>query len=285
MEIGLEPQLVWDHDDQEEKLERDEGFGDFGCVHYRRRCKIRAPCCDEIFDCRHCHNEAKNLLEVDPLDRHDVPRHEVTKVICSLCDTEQDVQQDCIKCGVCMGEYFCAKCNFFDDNISKLQYHCDGCGICRVGGKEKYFHCYRCGSCYDKSLEDCHPCVERAMHHNCPVCFEYLFDSTKDISVLQCGHTIHLECLKEMGLRFQFACAICSKSAADMSKVWEKLDQEIAATPMPETYLNKMVWILCNDCGITSEVNFHIIAHKCPGCKSYNTRQIRETTASCSSSL
>lgn len=29
------------------------------CSHYKRRCKIRAPCCNEIFDCRHCHNEAK----------------------------------------------------------------------------------------------------------------------------------------------------------------------------------------------------------------------------------
>lgn len=29
------------------------------CSHYRRRCKIRAPCCNEIFDCRHCHNDAK----------------------------------------------------------------------------------------------------------------------------------------------------------------------------------------------------------------------------------
>lgn len=29
------------------------------CKHYRRRCRIRAPCCNEIFDCRHCHNEAK----------------------------------------------------------------------------------------------------------------------------------------------------------------------------------------------------------------------------------
>ena len=28
------------------------------CQHYRRRCRIRAPCCGEVFDCRHCHNEA-----------------------------------------------------------------------------------------------------------------------------------------------------------------------------------------------------------------------------------
>lgn len=28
------------------------------CNHYRRRCKIRAPCCNQIFFCRHCHNES-----------------------------------------------------------------------------------------------------------------------------------------------------------------------------------------------------------------------------------
>ncbi|KAL4561355.1 hypothetical protein LXL04_033520 [Taraxacum kok-saghyz] len=33
--------------------------GDFGCSHYRRKCKIKTPCCDEIFDCCHCHNEVK----------------------------------------------------------------------------------------------------------------------------------------------------------------------------------------------------------------------------------
>lgn len=34
------------------------------CKHYRRRCKIRAPCCNEIFSCRHCHNEATVFLLV-----------------------------------------------------------------------------------------------------------------------------------------------------------------------------------------------------------------------------
>lgn len=33
----------------------------------------------------------QNSLDIDPLHRHDVPRHEVKKVICTLCDTEQDV--------------------------------------------------------------------------------------------------------------------------------------------------------------------------------------------------
>lgn len=39
----------------------------------------------------------------------------------------------------------------------------------------------------------------------------------------------------------RYACPLCSKSVCDMSKVWEKFDMEIAATPMPEPYQNRMV--------------------------------------------
>ncbi|KAG8655173.1 hypothetical protein MANES_04G013301v8 [Manihot esculenta] len=246
--------------------------GNYGCSHYRRKCKIRAPCCNEVFDCRHCHNEAKNSLETNPLDRHDIPRHDVTKVICSVCGTEQDVQQNCINCGVCMGKYFCAKCKFFDDDIAKNQYHCDECGICRTGGQENFFHCKQCGCCYSKLMKDAHRCVERAMHHNCPVCFEFLFDTMKDITVLPCGHTIHLECVREMEQHYRYSCPVCSKSICDMSRLWRKLDQE--------------VWILCNDCGANSHVRFHIVAHKCLSCKSYNTRQTQGGAGgSCSSGM
>lgn len=262
------------------------GSGTFGCSHYRRRCKIRAPCCDEIFDCRHCHNEAKNSLETNPAHQHDLPRHEVKKVICSLCGAEQDVQQYCISCGVCMGKYFCAVCKFFDDDISKNQYHCNECGICRTGGEENFFHCKNCGCCYSKLLGNEHRCLERAMHHNCPVCFEFLFDSTEKISVLPCGHMIHFECLKEMELHHRYSCPICSKSICDMSELWKKLDEVIASTPMPEIYRSKMVWILCNDCGAKCEVQFHIVAHKCLNCNSYNTRQTKGApTASCSTNV
>ncbi|KAG0447955.1 hypothetical protein HPP92_028068 [Vanilla planifolia] len=258
------------------------GSGNFGCSHYRRRCKIRAPCCGEIFDCRHCHNEAKCSLDIDPLERHELPRHEVKKVICALCGLEQDVQQSCVNCGVCLGKYYCAKCIFFDDDVSKNQYHCDGCGICRTGGAENFFHCNQCGCCCSIEMKDSHRCVEKAMHHNCPICFEYLFDSTKDICVLQCGHTLHLDCLKEMVSHFRFSCPVCSKTVCDMSNVWKRLDEEIASTPMPEMYKNRMITILCNDCGATSNVNFHVVAHKCLSCNSYNTRQTRGSPADCS---
>ncbi|XP_076907885.1 putative E3 ubiquitin-protein ligase RZFP34 [Bidens hawaiensis] len=245
---------------------------EYGCSHYRRRCRIRAPCCNEIFDCRHCHNEAKNDINVNQEERHTIPRHKVQKVICTLCGTEQEVRQMCVNCGVCMGKYFCGTCKLFDDDISKRQYHCDGCGICRIGGQENFFHCDKCRCCYSNILKDSHLCVEGAMHHDCPVCFEYLFDSLDDVTVMPCGHTIHKKCLKEMQKHSRYACPLCFKSVWDMSKMWEKLDMEIAATPMPEIYQNK-IWILCNDCGANSEVPFHIVAHKCPNCKSYNTRQ------------
>ncbi|KAK2433852.1 CHY-type/CTCHY-type/RING-type Zinc finger protein [Trifolium repens] len=256
----------------------------FGCTHYRRKCKIITPCCNEVFGCRHCHNEAKNSDEIDPVDRHDIPRHEVKKVICSLCDTEQDVQQYCINCGVCMGEYFCGTCKFFDDDISKQQYHCDECGICRTGGKDNFFHCKRCGCCYSKELKERHHCIERAMHHNCPICFEYLFDTLRDSSVLPCGHTMHFECVKEMENHRRYKCPVCSKSICDMSSVWKKLDQAVSSTPMPESYRNKKVWILCNDCGVNSHVQFHIVGHKCLSCNSYNTRQIQGIPSSSSMS-
>ncbi|XP_048494070.1 probable E3 ubiquitin-protein ligase RZFP34 isoform X3 [Beta vulgaris subsp. vulgaris] len=216
----------------------DVGYMEYGCQHYQRRCRIRAPCCNEIFDCHHCHNEAMNNINLEKTKRHDIPRHQVHQT-------------------------------------SKKQYHCDGCGICRIGGRENFFHCYKCGCCYSVVLKNSHPCIEGAMHHDCPVCFEYLFESRNDVTVLPCGHTIHKKCLDEMQEHCQFACPLCSKSVCDMSKVWEKFDVEIAATPMPEPYQNKMVSILCNDCESRSCVQYHIVAQKCPNCKSYNTRQLR----------
>uniref|UniRef100_A0A7N0UP06 Uncharacterized protein n=1 Tax=Kalanchoe fedtschenkoi TaxID=63787 RepID=A0A7N0UP06_KALFE len=191
----------------------------YGCKHYKRRCKIRAPCCNEIYGCRHCHNEAANSLP-NPADHHDIVRHDVKQVVCLVCDTEQLAGQICTNCGVNMGEYFCNICKFYDDDIGKQQFHCDDCGICRVGGRENFFHCKKCGSCYSIALRDNHMCVENSMRHHCPICYE------------------------------------------------------IEATAMPDDYRNRKVWILCNDCNDTTEVNFHIIGQKCRHCNSYNTRTI-----------
>nr|XP_043635821.1 E3 ubiquitin-protein ligase MIEL1-like isoform X2 [Erigeron canadensis] len=233
-----------------------------GCEHYRRRCKIRAPCCNQIFFCRHCHNDFTGAL-TDPKERHEVVRQDIKQVICDICSTEQEVAQICTNCGVKMGEYFCGICKFYDDDISKQQFHCDDCGICRVGGRENYFHCQKCGSCYDIKLLDNHACVENSMKHHCPICYEFLFDSIKSVSIMKCGHTMHVECADEMINQNQYRCPICSKSMGDMSATWRRIDEEVS--------------ILCNDCNNTSKVPFHIFGHKCSHCNSYNTRRIGTT--------
>ncbi|XP_073260687.1 E3 ubiquitin-protein ligase MIEL1 isoform X3 [Populus alba] len=198
----------------------------YGCEHYRRRCKIRAPCCNQIFSCRHCHNEATSSLS-NPKDRHEIVRHDIKQVICSVCNTEQEVAQVCNKCGVKMGEYFCDICKFYDDDTRKQQFHCDSCGICRLGGRENFFHCEKCGSCYAIDMRDNHSCVENSMKNYCPVCYEYLFDSVKQAMVMKCGHTMHMDCFKEMSKQQQYRCPICSKTVMDTSEYWKMLDEEV----------------------------------------------------------
>ncbi|XP_022959587.1 E3 ubiquitin-protein ligase MIEL1 [Cucurbita moschata] len=251
-----------------------EDFGKLqhGCEHYRRRCRIRAPCCDGIFTCRHCHNEAMSSLS-NPNDRHELVRQDVRQVVCLICNTEQEAVRVCRNCNVNMGEYFCDICKFYDDDTKKKQFHCDACGICRVGGRENFFHCEKCGSCYSTPLRDNHMCVENSMKSFCPICYEFLFDSIKDTTVMPCGHTIHLECFREMESQNQYRCPICSKTVMDMSASWALLKMEIDCTPMPEEYSHE-VSILCNDCSHTSNVRFHILGHKCSRCNSFNTRRI-----------
>ncbi|CAB87742.1 putative protein [Arabidopsis thaliana] len=242
-------------------IPRDKDFGkfQFGCEHYKRRCKIRAPCCNLIFSCRHCHNDSANSLP-DPKERHDLVRQNVKQVVCSICQTEQEVAKVCSNCGVNMGEYFCDICKFFDDDISKEQFHCDDCGICRVGGRDKFFHCQNCGACYGMGLRDKHSCIENSTKNSCPVCYEYLFDSVKAAHVMKCGHTMHMDCFEQMINENQYRCPICAKSMVDMSPSWHLLDFEVS--------------ILCNDCNKGSKAMFHILGHKCSDCGSYNTRRI-----------
>ncbi|KAK0608816.1 hypothetical protein LWI29_036493 [Acer saccharum] len=91
----------------------DFGKMGYGYKHYRRRCKIRAPCCNEIFECRHCHNEAVGMLK-NPYDRHEINRLEVTQY---LFDSLKDTTV--MKCGHTM-HYEC-----YDEMIEH-----DNCRIC-----------------------------------------------------------------------------------------------------------------------------------------------------------
>jgi len=240
-----------------------------GCRHYRRRCRIVAPCCGEVTSCRHCHAE---------YETHDLDRRAIQEVVCSRCDTRQEVGPQCSSCDVTFASYYCEKCNFWDDEgLKKKIFHCDACGICRVGGRENYFHCPTCDCCYPMELQGNHRCVEGSLRQGCPVCMIDMFTSTTEIRILKCGHTIHQGCLAELqqtanGLS-ALRCPVCSHTIADCVDLWKEFDRAIEETPMPEAVSGRTVSIICCDCQVSSEVPFHVIGQKCKACNSYNTRR------------
>ena len=110
------------------------------------------------------HAEHRELVQVhasfgsgrcvqDEAKRHELVRADVREVICVLCDTRQPVSRSCTKCSTSFGEYSCLICNFWEDDLSKGHWHCEGCGLCRVGGQDNFFHCSTCGCCYAKALQ------------------------------------------------------------------------------------------------------------------------------------
>ena len=165
----------------------------------------------------------------EPQRAHQLDRFSVKWVQCANCSWEQVVQKSCEQCGYLFGAYFCQICKFFDDDISKGVFHCDGCGICRVGGRENFFHCSACGCCYAVQLRSNHKCIVGAMHHNCPVCLENLFHSTSQVRVLRCGHTLHKKCLEQLLRRPTTvrACPLCSKTIVDHQFTWQQVARHV----------------------------------------------------------
>jgi len=222
------------------------------------------------------------------LDRRATTRSLLTRfarspeLVCGVCSTRQSVSSFCTNasCGTTFGEYTCLKCPFFDDRTERRYFHCDECGLCRVGGAENFFHCKTCEGCFAKSMEGNHTCVERSLKQNCPVCWEYQFDSVHPNTVLRCGHTIHVHCLQELEANCSGivpTCPICKKSLGDYSRYWEALDREIEQHEVPEEYRGWTARIACNDCGEeTNDLPFNLMALKCgnSSCGSYNTTRL-----------
>ncbi|CAG9861540.1 unnamed protein product [Phyllotreta striolata] len=232
-----------------------------GCSHYKRKSKFVTPCCDKVYTCRFCHDENEN---------HTLNRKEVVELICAVCDKRQKVQSNCENCGVLFGRYNCLECNLFDD-VDKNQFHCKGCGICRIGGALKFFHCEKCNMCLPVQLEAGHKCVENVSRSNCPICLEDIHTSRIPCHVPPCGHLLHRPCYEGLLSNGLFACPICQHSLMNMEKFWKYWDNEIENTPMPAEYRHCYVGILCKDCHQESTVKFHVVGFKCQHCGSYNT--------------
>mmetsp|Transcript_8705 Transcript_8705/g.21690 ORF Transcript_8705/g.21690 Transcript_8705/m.21690 type:complete len:371 (+) Transcript_8705:446-1558(+) len=248
----------------------DKERGVMGCKHYPRSCKLKAKCCGKFVSCRLCHDEM--------IDDHKIDRFATEEVLCMKCGDVQPVGQNCRSCNVTFAKYFCGTCNFYDDTPDKDIYHCDGCGICRVGkgiGIDN-FHCNKCNSCVTLASRSKHQCFENSLQSDCPVCSEFLFTSVLPVVFMRCGHTMHSGCFDEYTKNHNYTCPICSKSLSDMKEYYAELEALVTADRehLPQALKSTVSKILCNDCGAKTEAPFHYFYHKCSSCTGWNTRVI-----------
>jgi len=236
------------------------------CLHYEgRKCNIVAPCCGKIFGCRVCHDEMVT-------DGHEMNRFLVREIVCKECHTRQECSNTCIKCGITFGEYHCNICNLWM-NTTKQPFHCEKCGICRVGGRENFVHCDQCDMCISRSTYNNHLCLKDKFKNSCPICFENMHTSRHAALDLPCGHAIHTHCFRKLAA-FDYRCPICKKTVVNsdtMSRAWTERAREIQSQPMPAD-LARTVDIWCNDCEVKSEGrDWHFLGVQCPNCRSFNT--------------
>lgn len=236
--------------------------GIFGCKHYKRNCKVKAPCCQQFYTCRRCHDES--------VTGHKINRYQIQEMMCFFCSTIQPVAQNCAHCHKVMAKYFCPVCKFWDDDEKKVIWHCEQCGLCRVSTNHAQEHCNLCNCCMPIG----HTEHSDLLHNNCPICSEDLFTSTQSAFMPEpCKHSIHNHCFKDYLRRGNYTCPICSKTYGnlDMTDAWTHRDQIIAANPMPEEYKDWKVEFLCNDCNVKETALWHFIGQKCTKCGGYNT--------------
>ncbi|CAI8609988.1 unnamed protein product [Vicia faba] len=236
----------------------------YGCKHYKRNCKLFAPCCNELHACIHCHDEVSD---------HVIDRKSITMMMCMKCLVIQPINATCssVSCrNLSMAKYYCKICKLFEDE--RKIYHCPFCNLCRLGkglGVD-FFHCMNCNACLSRSLM-IHTCREKSLEENCPICHEYIFTSCSPVKALPCGHVMHSTCFQEYTC-FNYTCPICSKSLGDMQVYFRMLDALLAEEKMPDEFSGQIQVILCNDCEKKGAAPFHWLYHKCISCGSYNTR-------------
>lgn len=105
-----------------------------GCKHYMRNIKVQCNDCKKWYTCRHCHDQA---------EKHSLIRKEIRNMLCMLCSTPQPAAEYCRRCNEQTAVYYCDICKLWDNDSRRRIYHCEDCGICRVGeglGKD-FVHC------------------------------------------------------------------------------------------------------------------------------------------------
>lgn len=238
------------HDDENSNKGGDNDTDDFnvdggGCSHYQNLCEILAPCCHRYYRCFRCHDDSISNGDDTRCDVSTMDRSSVTTIRCVMCKVEQSPPSaTCTntECSVTVfAEYVCLKCSLFrqsaatantdtdvdednldDDHQHPGIFHCDDCGICRIGKGLgiSHWHCHTCCACLDIQL--CPPeehkkvcrLTNTSKDRDCCICFMPLHDSLEGRIVgYYCGHHIHRSCfelyVKASGGKI--TCPICAK--------------------------------------------------------------------------
>ena len=171
------------------------------CLHYARRCFVQFSCCRTYYPCHRCHNNSGQCTNTSAKAWH------ATRLKCSVCNVEQEVNEDSHHCSACQtkfSEYFCIQCKHFSSAQTK-PYHCGKCGICRKH-QEKSFHCDVCNVCMDHKYFGAHKCRPDSGHDICSICQEDTFSACQ---ILPCSHRIHRECVIVLVNNGTRSCPVC----------------------------------------------------------------------------
>ncbi|KZF25516.1 zf-CHY-domain-containing protein, partial [Xylona heveae TC161] len=226
-----------------------------GCQHYKRNVKLQCADCARWYTCRFCHDERED---------HALNRRKTKNMLCMVCSFPQPAGAQCQQCNTTAAYYYCEICKLWDDDNEKSIYHCDDCGICRVGqglGKD-FYHCKTCGVCMSIAIADSHRCIERSTDCNCPICGEYMFTSPHTVVFMKCGHSIHHKCFYEH-MKTSYRCPICNRSVVNMEIQFRNLDRAIEEQPMPPQFRDTQAVVSCNDCSAKTIVPYHWLGLKC----------------------
>ena len=123
-----------DGEDGRRSSETEEESRALGCAHYKRNIKLQCSACNKWYTCRFCH---------DAVEDHMLNRKETKNMLCMFCGCAQTAAGECALCNERGAWYYCDVCKLWDDDPHKSIYHCNDCGICRVGqglGTD-FFHC------------------------------------------------------------------------------------------------------------------------------------------------
>lgn len=228
------------------------------CPHYQSNCRVVGACCNVAYGCKQCHNKG----EGHPLD----PSHSMA---CALCGKIQAPSGACVSCREPMAEYFCGKCAVW---ASGPAFHCDECGVCRRGEAAKFFHCRGCNACMDRRHRDELVHLENALGGNCSICVESLRSSREPSIAPSCGHAIHRDCFLYY-TKTNHCCPVCFSLLGDLTEFNAKIDLLLASSAdLNEGRGGRDCLITCYACRRRYVVGYTFMFHKCPSCKTFNTR-------------